>query len=461
VLGKEDILSRLTPQDVYGERLVKTGTGFKMNCPFHSEKTPSFHVKTDTLAFHCFGCGTSGDAFTFVMKKEQLEFPDAIKVLAKKAGVDMNETDNGNGKYSRLYDLNKAALQSYGECLRKSEKAMAYLTKERGLTSESIEKFHLGCTNGTAVVSILRGKGFTDDEILDSGIAKEKDGEIRDHFRKRIIFPIIQNGKVRGFGGRIVNEGEPKYLNSPATPVFRKKETLFGLIPSALKEEGRAIIVEGYLDVIMCHQHGYRNTVSPLGTALGSDHIKIIKKYCDTMYTVFDGDEAGTRAAEMTAKLMLDEQIKGGVAILPEGDDPDTFLRKGTSLEPLLSEASPYSVFLALKFPKDRKMVFNMILSRPPLDVEEFLSQIGTTKEFQMYFGLRARFVLEDLFVKGKLLIRKKDIEVKKYAHYLALFHKKGFVVAERCGEDHQKQAQEMTQNFVKLTKRTMERETS
>lgn len=317
MVNLEDIIVRLTPFNVYGENLIRTSGGFKMLCPFHTEKRASFFIRGQTLTFHCFGCGKMGSAFDFIMKKENVEFADALKILAYKVGIDTSQLINSN-KYTRLFELNKTALQFYKETLMKNEAAMTYLLRERGLTQESIERFHLGYADNVSVVPFLRGKDFSDEEIIESGMGKAKNGGIKDHFRERIIFPIIQRGKVIGFGGRIIGKGEPKYLNSSASPIFHKKEILYGLDAVAIREAGYAFMVEGYVDVIMCHQLGYKNTVSTLGTAVGIEHIRLIRKYANTLYTLFDGDAAGMRALEMTARICFEKKIKGGVIMLPE-----------------------------------------------------------------------------------------------------------------------------------------------
>ena len=228
VTVKDKILERLSAFDVYGD-MKKVGNRLTRRCPLHEEKTASFKVNPDTLDFHCFGCGKGGDVIQFVMEKDGISFPEALKKLADKVGVEIS--DYGSSPNKVLYEVNSAACDFYRETLALNREAMEYLTKERGLTPESIEAFRLGCTAAGSVVDHLRQKGFSDDEIVRAGLGTVRDGRVRDMFWKRIVFPISKKGRIIGFGGRVIGSGEPKYLNSPATPIFYKKETLYGFDP--------------------------------------------------------------------------------------------------------------------------------------------------------------------------------------------------------------------------------------
>ena len=208
----------------------------------------------------------------------------------------------------------------------------------------------------------MKGKGFTDEEIINSGLGVKRNGEMKDFFFRRIMFPITRNGRVIGFSGRVTGDEEPKYLNTSATPIFRKKEILYGIDPVAIKTAGYAIVVEGQLDVIMAHQCGYRNTCAPMGTSFGEDHVKTLKKYTNWAMVIYDGDKAGRTAAQRTAKILFDGKMRGGVGILPEGEDPDSFLRKGGTLTPIIESAEPFSCFLADRFRGTKQMIFNTLL---------------------------------------------------------------------------------------------------
>ena len=325
---KARILERLTVFDVYGHP-KQVGKDYVMKCPFHEEKTASFHIYTDSLSFKCYGCNKAGSVFDFVMEKERVSFPEALRILAEKAGVELSSAPDPN---ARLFEINSTALGFYAESLKKNEKAMDYLTKARGLSPESIQHFKIGCTNGVPLVSYLKSKGFTDKEIIESGLGVKRNGEIKDFFFRRIMFPITRNGRVLGFTGRVTGDEEPKYLNTSTTPIFRKKEILYGIDPVAIKTAGYAIVVEGQLDVIMAHQCGYRNTCAPMGTSFGEEHVKTLKKYTNWAIVIYDGDKAGRTATQRTAKILFDGKMRGGVGILPEARTRILFSEK---VEPL------------------------------------------------------------------------------------------------------------------------------
>ena len=447
-MDKDRILDHLSPQDIYGADLKRNSKGFVMRCPFHQDTAPSFQVYEDNKSFNCFGCGVGGSVFDFIMKREGLDFLGALKYLAEKAGVNLPEAAH---PYERLFALNKAAQEIYTDnLLNGSPEALKYLTEERGLTMESIERFRMGSANGVSVIPALKSQGFADEEILTAGLAYRKNKDMRDLFRGRIIFPIIKGGRVLGFGGRIfgANEG-PKYLNSPATPIFQKKRVLYGLDSSSIQAKGYALLVEGYLDVITCHQHSYKNTVSPLGTALSEEHAELIRRYTETVVPLFDGDNAGKIAAERTVKLLFDQRMKGSVVSLPEREDPDSFLRNGNFLDELIGKSEPFGCFLAKRFPATRKMVFNSLLLRSPIETAEFISYIGTTEESNAYMEINARAMIESLLATAPIICGQGDAEIRKYQDFLALFSEKRFVLWRKIGGDHKKQAEEMMSQFL------------
>ncbi|MDA8106112.1 MAG: DNA primase [Nitrospiraceae bacterium] len=452
-MDKDRILEHLSPEDVYGAALKKNSKGFVMLCPFHQDTAPSFQVYEDNKSFRCFGCGAAGSAYDFIMKRDGLDFLGALKHLAEKAGVAFRETDHF---HARIFDINSAAQSIYTDnLLNGNPKALKYLTEERCLNMEMIERFRLGSANGVSVIPVLKSRGFTDEEIVTAGLAYRKDGDIRDLFRGRIIFPIIKGGKVLGFGGRIFGATEgPKYLNSPATPIFQKKRVLYGLDSSSIQAKGYALLVEGYLDVITGHQHGYRNAVSPLGTALSEEHALLIRKHTETVVPLFDGDKAGKVAAERTVKLLFDQSMKGSVVTLPEEEDPDSFLRKGCSLDALIGIAEPFGSFLSKRFPVIRKMIFNSLMRRSSIETAEFIAYMGTGEEAKAYAELNARGMIESLLEKAPIISRQRDVEVRKYKDYLALLSEKRFVLWRKIVGDHKRQSEEMVSQFHALRKR-------
>ncbi len=449
-LDRELILARLLPQDIYGSGLKKNSKGFVMRCPFHEDKEPSFQVYADNKSFRCFGCGISGSAFDFVMRKEGLDFPTALRCIAEKAGISSEETTH---PYERLFALNSAVEKIYTDnLLNGNSGALGYLMDVRGLTMETIKNFRLGCANGTSVIQTLKSQGFTEEEIISAGIAFKKNGDVRDLFRGRIIFPILKGDRILGFGGRIfgVTDG-PKYINSPSTPVFQKRSVLYGLDPCSIQTKGYAILVEGYLDVIACHRHGYKNAVSLLGTALSEDHVKLLRKYTETVVTLFDGDSAGRVAAERTVKLLFDLNMKGSVVALSEAEDPDSFLRKKNSLDELITMSEPFGCFLARQFPATRKMIISSLMARSHYEVAEFISYMGTSEESKAYAEINARLMIESLLEEAPAIACNGEVEIRRYRDNLALLSEKRFVSWQKICGDHKEQAEAMVLQFLEL----------
>lgn len=451
-MDKDQILDSLAIEDIYGSDLKKNTKGFTMRCPFHHDTDPSFQVYDDTKSFNCFGCGVGGSAYDFIMKRDGVEFYEALKTLADKAGVNLQETRH---PYARLFEINKAVQQMYSGFLVDGSEALKYLVGDRKLSQKTIERFRLGCTNDVSVVASLKSMGFTDDEIVSAGVGYRKDKEVRDLFRGRIMFPIIRNGKVLGFGGRIFGKTEgPKYLNTPASPIFQKKTVLYGLDQSAIKEKGFAMVVEGYLDVIICHHYGFKNAVSPLGTAFSEEHVELLRKYTDTIVPVFDGDAAGQIAAERSVKLLFDQRMKGSVATLPAEEDPDSFLRKGGDLDELIGNGMSFGCFLAEKFPATKKMIFTSLLFRSSYDAAEYVAHMDSPDDAKTLMQLNARKMIEELVQKAPAFARQKDIEVRKYKDFLVLISKKRFILWEKIKGNPKTQAEAIMVRFIEIKRK-------
>lgn len=326
--------------------LSRTGQNLRGLCPFHAEKTPSFTVSPSRQLFHCFGCGMGGNVFTFLMKMEGVEFPDAVRELGRRTAIqvpDFFQTGKGTEAKTkeRLVLVNEAAAALFHHHLLDGEAgrpALTYLAG-RGIKAETIELFRIGLAL-PAWDDLLQGltkKGFTLADLLLAGLVVPKDRRSEgtsgyyDRFRARLMLPIWDLQKrVIGFGGRVLDGSLPKYLNSPETPLFSKGRTLFAL-DQARGEASRAntlVIVEGYFDAIALHQAGIRNVVATLGTALTSDHVNMIRRFVSKVVLLFDPDPAGVRAALRTLDLFKNSGVGVRVVSLPEGDDPDTFIRK-------------------------------------------------------------------------------------------------------------------------------------
>lgn len=335
----DEIKSKIDIQELVSEyvELKRSGSNYKGLCPFHSEKTPSFMVSPSKQIFHCFGCNKGGDIFTFVMNIENMDFSEALAHLADKAGVkleDSRRTDSQRGLKDSLYAANDEAMRFFAKNLTNTKHALAYL-KERDIKDETITQFSLGYARGERdeLLRHLRTAGYSDNLIKTSGLAHFGSEGAHDFFRERLIFPIIDiRNKVIAFGGRTLSSSKniPKYLNSPESPIFKKGESCYALnmAKSSISQKGYTIIVEGYFDVIVCHQFGFQNTIAPLGTALTTSHLKKLKKLSPKVLLMFDADSAGIAAARRTLELAYSEAMISKIVLLSNGEDPDTFLRK-------------------------------------------------------------------------------------------------------------------------------------
>ncbi|PWS38109.1 DNA primase [Falsiroseomonas bella] len=336
-------------------RLVRSGRNWKGCCPFHGEKTPSFYVYDDH--FHCFGCGAHGDAITFVMRAEGASFPEAVERLANEAGLEVPKpTPEAAAREKRARDLHgvmEAAAAAFRRRLRLPEGAegLAYL-KRRGLTEETLERFGLGWSGagrGTLIAD-LKGEGITPEQLLEAGLLREReDGPPTELFFNRVMFPIRdRRGRIISFGGRILGDGVPKYVNGPETPLFQKRRSLYAL---DLAREGAfrggvVVAVEGYMDVIALHQAGFGAAVAPLGTALTEEQMEELWRLTPEPVLCFDGDAAGARAAARAAEAalpLLSTERSLKLATLPPGEDPDTLVVKGgpAAFQAVLDGARP------------------------------------------------------------------------------------------------------------------------
>ncbi|MBR2082510.1 MAG: DNA primase [Elusimicrobiaceae bacterium] len=318
----------------YVPGLKRAGKTYKACCPFHQEKTPSFTCSSEKGLFYCFGCQEGGDVIAFLMKIENLSFREALERLADQAGIEYQPVQTLTGEEQRRANVRKVldfARGYYHKNLmsRAGEHARAYV-KGRSLTRETCEHFELGLSPAQGVfTSAAKQSGYTEADLKDAGLCIQTEYGLREYFRNRLMFPIInQRGDTVGFGGRILGEGEPKYLNSPETILFTKSHVLYGLnfAGPAIRKADRAVLLEGYMDVIGCHQAGVAYTVAPLGTSLTAEHAKLLKRYTQNVIVLFDPDEAGLKAALRGALILTEEGIFVKVASLPDGLDPDEYI---------------------------------------------------------------------------------------------------------------------------------------
>ena len=319
-------------------KLQKKGSSYFGLCPFHNEKSPSFSVSPSKQMYYCFGCGAGGNVLTFIMEYENYSFPEALKYLADRVGVELpqqemsEEMKRQQDLRSRILDINKMAARYYYYQLRSDSgnQAMNYL-KGRELSEETIHKFGLGYSTkyGNDLYRYLKSKGISDELLAQSGLMNvdEKKG-MYDKFWNRVIFPIMDvNGRVIGFGGRVMGDGKPKYLNSPETKVFDKSRNLYGLNIARTSRKKYMLVCEGYMDVISMHQAGFTNAVASLGTALTSQHASLLKRYTDEVILTYDSDEAGVKAALRAIPLLKEAGVSTKVLSMLPYKDPDEFIK--------------------------------------------------------------------------------------------------------------------------------------
>ncbi len=343
-IAKEKISEIMSRTDIvevisgYLPGLRKLGKNYKTLCPFHSEKTPSFTVSADKQMFFCFGCQTGGDAITFVMKIENISFAEAAKKLADKAGVlleekDFREVSESDAQKSRLKKVLTSAAAFYSKCLKSSDgaEALSYL-KSRNIKDETLRNFQIGFAPDSkdALLRQLSSEKISLKDAMAAGLLTSRDnGSPADLFRNRIMFPIKGfNGDTIAFGGRAAGSASPKYLNSPETPLFSKRTTLYGLYQAlpTLRKFKKVLIVEGYMDVITLHQYGINFAVSPLGTSLTRNQCLALRRYCEEAFLMFDPDSAGINASLKAADQLIEAGIYPKICLLEKGKDPDEFV---------------------------------------------------------------------------------------------------------------------------------------
>ncbi len=309
--------------------LKKVGRNWRGLCPFHTERSPSFYVNPERQTYHCFGCGAGGSVINFVMAIEKLEFPEAVKFLGKRLGIRV-ESDKPSDRSQALYDVCELACQFYEQQLGRSTAAQEYL-KRRGLGVETVRRFRLGfAPGGNRLRGEAKRKGWSEDVLVQAGLLAVRDNGLADYFYDRLMFPVFSlSGRVIAFGGRVLDATEPKYLNSPESPIFRKGDNLYGLFQAKgyLRNEV-PIVVEGNFDLLSVVDAGLNSVVAPLGTALTPQQAQVLRRYNDRAIIMFDGDAAGRKAAARAIAVLLAAGIEPGIVTLPAGEDPDSYVRK-------------------------------------------------------------------------------------------------------------------------------------
>jgi DNA primase len=409
----EDIKNRLDIVDLISEyiSLKKAGQNWKGLCPFHAEKTPSFTVSPAKQIFHCFGCNTGGDIFSFLTRYENLTFPEALNVLAKRAGVELKTrpgTVQKAGEKEVMVSIHKEALTFFENNLTKSDQSQKYF-KGRGIDKDTQKLFSLGYApqSWNALMNFLTKKGYKAEVIKKAGLISQGAKGFYDTFRHRIIFPIYDlKGDVVAFGGRSIDGSDPKYLNSPETLIFNKRKVLYGLYRAkkAIKESGYALFMEGYMDVITAQVYGISNAIAPLGTAFTQEHGKLIKRFVEDVVLVFDGDQAGIKAAKKAADILLESGLNVKMLLFPAKEDPDSFLRKHgkDAFQKLLDNPLTIIDFL-LKLKADKR-----VLAREAIEtisrVPDKVLQGEYVKMLSEGLKINEVFIIEELKKAGKRL---------------------------------------------------------
>lgn len=380
--------------------LKRAGSNYKGLCPFHNEKTPSMVVSPDKQMFHCFGCGEGGDVISFLSKYKSMDFQDVIVELADRANVELKQKTDADiereKKFKLLYDINREAAIYFYKVLRSSPEANSYFL-ERGISKETIKKFGLGYSRGSwsLLLQYLKQKGYSESDIEEAGLAirhREKQSYY-DRFRSRVMFPIWDiNSRVIGFGGRLIEpiENQPKYLNSPDTPVFLKGKNLYGL--NLIKDSirgGRILLVEGYMDVISLYQNGIRNATASLGTALTRDQVRLIKRYTGDIAIAYDSDEAGIKATKKAIEIIMSEKLTPRVVEMDDGLDPDDYVKKyGREKFRLKTENAIHYIDFIINLNKKR---YDLSLIEDKLkfitDIAHWLKMIESPVELELYLS--------------------------------------------------------------------------
>ena len=333
----DELIARNPIEDVVGQyvSLKRSGSNLFGLCPFHGEKTASFSVNPDKGIYYCFGCHKGGGSVNFMMEIEGLSYPDAVRRLAQRVGLEVPEDEKYQSRYrqqERLWALMKEAGRFFNSQLYTpaGKECLAYVQK-RGLSKAIVTQFGMGFAPNSwnALVDAMRKKGYTDQELIAADLVGEKNGRIYDRFRNRLMFPIIDvRGNVVGFGGRVLDDSKPKYLNSNETIIFNKRKNLFGLNFAKKTKQNYMILVEGNIDVITLHQFGFDNAIASLGTSLTEEHASLLSRYTEQVVLTYDGDEAGQRAAKRAIPMLEKVGIKVKVLNMKDAKDPDEFLQK-------------------------------------------------------------------------------------------------------------------------------------
>lgn len=424
----DELMDRNPIEEVVGQyvALKRSGANLFGLCPFHGEKTASFSVSPDKGIYYCFGCHKGGGAVNFMMEVENLSYPDAVRALAKRVGMDVPEDEQYQSRYrqqERLWALHKEAARFFHSQLYApaGEAGLAYAQK-RGLSKGTLTRFGIGFApnSWSALTDTLRSKGYTDGELRESGLVSERNGRIYDRFRNRLMFPIIDvRGNVIGFGGRVMDDSTPKYLNSPETLIFNKRKNLFGLNVAKKSKLEYLILVEGYMDAVSLHQYGFDCAVASLGTSLTEEHAVLLSRYTEQVVLIYDGDQAGQNATKRAIPMLEKVGLQVKVLQMKDAKDPDEYLKKfgADRFRMLLEESSNRVEYQLNAIARKYDLREDDQRIRYIGEAAEFLSTLGNAVQREVYtrrVAESAKITYEALKIEADKAYRRRVAREKK-----------------------------------------------
>lgn len=452
----DEVAARNPIEEVVGQyvNLRRSGSNLFGLCPFHGEKTASFSVAPDKGIYYCFGCHKGGSVINFQMEIEGMSYPDAVRALAQRAGLEVPEDEEYRSRYQkqeRLWGLHKEAARFYNTTLYtpQGKEGLAYAQK-RGMPKSTLTKFGIGFAPDSwdALVNAMKAKGYTEEEMKEAGLVSvsSKNGRIYDRFRNRLMFPIIDvRGNVIGFGGRVMDNSTPKYLNSPETEIFNKRKNLFALNLAKKSKLGYLILVEGYMDAVALHQYGFDCAVASLGTSLTEEHAALLARYTENVVLIYDGDQAGQNATRRAIPMLEKVGLRVKVLQMKDAKDPDEYLKKfGADRFRLLLEQSSDRVEYQLNTIR-RKYDLNEDEQRVRFIAEaaEFISTLGNAVQREIYGGRAAE--------AAKITPESMKIEVDKaFKKHIRREKKKQERIDLSPAVNHQPKTREFHYNNVK-----------
>ncbi|PJI07070.1 MULTISPECIES: DNA primase [Clostridium] len=451
----EDIIQKVKDLndivDIVSEKvkLKHTGRSYSGLCPFHHEKTPSFSVSQDKQIYKCFGCGEAGNVITFVMKTRNFSFVEAVKYLADRVNITIEDSNSkkyskNKEKYDKLYTINVEAARYFFRNLNSNPKAKKYFL-DRGITEATMRKFGLGYAKNDwrQLLNFMKSKGYTELDLIKAGLIIKKDRAVYDRFRNRVIFPVFNyKGKVIGFGGRVLDDSKPKYLNSPETDLFKKGTNLYGLNFAIKGNIGNTfIIVEGYMDCISLHQYGINNAVASLGTALTKDQARLLKRYADKVVISYDADAAGQTATLRGFDILKNTGFDVRVIKIPDGKDPDEFVRRNgkAAFMKLVENAVSIVDYRINRIHENANLKDNEGIIKYVRDVSEIIENLDPVekdiyiKKVSEQTGIREQAIY-DLITTDIKKTSNKIENLNKISNYgQNLYVESAYVKSERC----------------------------